>query len=170
MSNSDDVHLKDYLFEKYRQASWMIDSIHSRNDTLLKCTKEILKFQSAFLKSGTKSLKPLSLSDIAIRLDLHESTVSRAVKDKYFQCSLGTFPLSIFFVQAVNDNTGMVTSEIIKERIRTFIQDEDKSHPLSDQTICDLLKNEGVAISRRTTAKYREEMSIPGSVGRKNKK
>ena len=107
------------------------------------------------------------LSDVAEKLEIHESTVSRAVKDKYIQCAHGLYPLGYFFSREVGDKGGGATPEKAKKLLREFIDGEDKAKPLSDQKLCLMMEERGVEISRRTVAKYRDEMGIPSTAGRK---
>ena len=111
----------------------------------------------------------MGLKDIADRLGIHESTVSRAVKNKFLQCAWGIYPMNYFFARKVSvDETGAsMTPEQIKQKIRGMIEEENKNKPLSDQKISDALKALGIEVSRRTVAKYRGEMMIPDTTGRK---
>ena len=117
--------------------------------------------QENFFMEVDGQLNPLRMMDIAEMMQVHESTISRAVRDKYLQCDRGTFPLSSFFSKALSDEgEGSVSADSIKQKIRQLIEDEDKEKPLSDQQIADILQGEGTQISRRTIAKYRESLGI----------
>ena len=144
--------------------------ISKRSSTLRNTLEVIVGFQKDFFSKGNGNLKPMCLNDAASILGVHESTISRAVKDKYLQCRHGIFPLNYFFKAAVPTSTSSegVTSEKIKLMIKEIIENEDKSSPLSDRAITEKLNEEGVDISRRTVAKYRESMGILGTSGRKN--
>lgn len=163
----------EYVNEKLRQAQWVLKCIDRRNSTLLSTIKLITSLQRPFFDNGAGSLSPMKLSDIAQRLGIHESTVSRAVRDKYIQCSWGVFPLGYFFSAPVTKNTektdcSEISRDSVKLRIRELISAEDKKHPLSDRAISEALEKEGISISRRTVAKYRESMDIAGTSMRKD--
>lgn len=167
--NSDDPEVRAYLGEKLRQAKWLINTIEQRRSTLCRCVACLLRIQEAFFTTAGGNLVPMSLSDIAVELGIHESTVSRALKGKYMQCPRGCYPLSYFFSRsfATADGTNSMSPDMVRTLIREMIQNEDKEKPLSDQKLCDRLNEKGCAISRRTVAKYRDEMNIPGASGRK---
>ena len=166
----EDEHLKEYLTGKVRQAKWVVRSIEQRRSTLMSCAECILDFQEAFFRKGPGHLVPLSLADVADRLGVHESTVSRAVKDKYIQCSMGVYPLSYFFSRSLGTprQEGESSSpDAAKALLKKLIAEEDKRKPLSDQKLCELMSAQGCALSRRTVAKYRDELNIPSTTGRK---
>ena len=168
MRDSDDREVCDYLTEKVRQAKWLVKSIDQRKNTLISCADVIVQRQERFFRHGAGHLAPLTLADVARELGIHESTVSRAVKDKYLQCSQGLYPLSYFFSRALANADGeTISAEKVKEAIRALIGQEDKKHPLSDQKLSDLLAEQEIRVSRRTIAKYREELGIPSTSGRK---
>lgn len=159
--------VQNYLSDKVRQAKWVMRSIEQRRSTLLSCAKCILKFQEEFFRQGPGHLLPLALSDVAEVVGVHESTVSRAVKDKYLQCDKGLYPLSYFFSRKLGEGGEGMSPDTAKALLRRLIDEEDKHKPLSDQHLCELMTEEGCQISRRTVAKYREEMNIPCTSGRK---
>lgn len=163
LKETDDPAVRDYLTEKVESAKWVIRSVELRWATLLRCSQWIVEHQESFFRLGPKGLLPLTMKDAAQALDLHESTVSRAVKDKYLQCQRGVYPLSYFFSRPVGTQT--VSPEAVKELLRELIRNE--SAPLSDQKLCEALSLRGHTISRRTVAKYREELGIPNASGRK---
>lgn len=160
---------KNYVNEKVHQAEWIMNCISQRNRTLMNVTKAIIDVQSQFFSRGPGNLKPMKLSDIAARLDIHESTVSRAVRDKYMQCSWGVYPLNYFFSKGIAASTAFtsVTPEDVKRSIHEVIAKENKKKPLSDRLIAEALDELGIHISRRTVAKYREEEGIKDASGRK---
>lgn len=168
LKETDDPEVDNYLTEKVRQAKWVVKSIEQRRGTLVKCAEAIVMRQERFFRSGAGHLRPMTLSDVAEELEIHESTVSRAIKDKYLQCSQGLFPLAYFFSRALmaSDSEG-VSPEKAKNAIRLLIEQEDKRHPISDQKLCNLLAEQEIQISRRTVAKYRDELGIPSTSGRK---
>ena len=160
---------KDYVNEKVNQAEWIMNCISQRNKTLMNVTKAIIDRQNLFFAKGPGNLKPMKLADIADVLHIHESTVSRAVRDKYMQCSWGVYPLNYFFSKGIATSTELssVTPEEVKRDIHKIIEKEDKKKPLSDRLIAEKLDEMGVHISRRTVAKYREEEGIKDASGRK---
>ena len=168
MKDTDEKEVRDYLTDKVRQACWMVKSIEQRKSTLLTCAKIIADRQADFFRQGEGHLHPLTLADVAEEAGVHESTVSRAVKDKYIQCVHGVFPMGHFFSRALPSSGGDgVSAEKVKAAIRALIEQEDKKKPLSDQKLCDMLLERELILSRRTVAKYRDEMGIPSTSGRK---
>ena len=128
----------------------------------------MVKHQREFFDNGSKYLKTLTLKDIAEELGIHESTVSRSINGKYLQCPRGVYEIKYFFSAGVSDQVGEgVSSNSIKEFIKEIIDGEDKHRPYSDQTIVMLLEDKGFNISRRTVAKYRDELGILSSSKRK---
>lgn len=168
MTETDEKEVHDYLTDKVRQASWIIKSIEQRRNTLFRCAQIIVTRQESFFRHGASHLQPLTLADVAAEVGIHESTVSRAVKGKYIQCVHGVYPVNHFFTRALTLSSGdNVSAEKVKAAIRNLIAGENKKKPLSDQKICDLLTGQGLVLSRRTVAKYREVMNIPPAAGRK---
>jgi len=173
MKDSADNEVKDYLMGKMRQAKWVIRSIEQRRSTLMSCAQCILELQEPFFHYGPGRLVPMSLADVADRLGIHESTVSRAVKDKYIQCSMGIYPLHHFFSRGLAggesaDSGGESSSpDAAKALLKKLIAGEDKKRPISDQKLTSLMEEAGIMISRRTVAKYRDEMGLPSTTGRK---
>lgn len=168
LKESDDRQVKDYLTGKVKQAKWMVHAIEQRRSTLMSCAGCILELQEAFFRQGPGHLVPMSLADVAERIGVHESTVSRAVKDKYIQCSMGVYPLSYFFSRSLG-NTGedAASPDAAKALLKKLIAGEDKKKPLSDQKLCEQMSAQGCPLSRRTVAKYRDELHIPSTTGRK---
>ena len=154
--------VRDYLTGKVNQIRQMQEHIERRGSTLLALADCILEEQTEFFRKGEKYLKPLRMKDAAERIGIHESTVSRAVKDKYLQCCWGIYPLSFFFARSVSqEGDDSIATHQIKEEIRKIIEEEDKARPLNDDRIACILKERGMSISRRTVVKYRESMQIP---------
>jgi RNA polymerase sigma-54 factor len=163
-----DKETADYIKKKLDSAAWLIKSIEQRKSTLYNVVNSIVDYQKEFFEKGIDHLKPLTLKDIADVAGIHESTVSRAVNGKYAQTPRGLYELKFFFTRGLEDNSGAgVSTERIKNRIREMIAGEDGRKPMSDQKISDILNREGINISRRTVAKYREEMDIPATSKRK---
>jgi RNA polymerase sigma-54 factor len=159
---------KEYLQEKLKSASWLIRSIQQRQQTIYKVAESIMRFQSDFLEQGISGLKPLVLREVAEDVEMHESTVSRVTTNKYIHTPHGVFELKYFFSSGLNSADGSsVSSESVKEKIKAMIAEEKPTEPLSDQSIAEQLKREGIDIARRTVAKYREMLGIPSSSSRK---
>lgn len=163
--NGNDKELADYLSEKMRQAKWFMSSIAQRRSTLIKCAEAILQVHEDFFSGQAQSISPLTMGELAARIGIHESTVSRAIKGKYLQCGKGLYSFRFFFSRRLGDDD--ISADGIKRRMRAIIDGEDKSAPLSDQKIVRLLGDEGAAISRRAVAKYRAELDIPNTAGRR---
>lgn len=153
----------EYISKKVKEVESLCKSIAGRSETVLAVAKEIVRHQEDFFRLGPGYLDVLRMGDIAAATGLHESTISRAAKNKYLQCTHGIYPLRYFFVQEAGAGAGGASSDTVKHRIRALVEGENKQRPLSDQKIAEVLKGEGMAISRRTVAKYRDQMGIPGS-------
>ena len=170
--NPESSELKEYLGNKIRQAEWVKQCVTQRGKTLMQVSRAILEHQEEFFTFGPAHLNPLRLADIAQELDIHESTVSRAVSKKYLQCSWGVYPMNFFFSRSVavqessssESGTQSVTAADIK---REIIEEENKKKPYSDRLLGEKLAERGISISRRTVAKYREEEGIADASGRK---
>ncbi|WCK54123.1 RNA polymerase factor sigma-54 [Aneurinibacillus sp. Ricciae_BoGa-3] len=169
LQDGDQAGAQRYIQEKLNSAMWLIKSIEQRRMTLYRVTQAIVEEQQAFFKSGITSLKPMTLKDIAQKVDLHESTISRATSNKYVQTPRGLFELKYFFTNGLGRSDGgdAASALSVKKKIKELIDSEDKNKPLSDQKIMDILVADGTQISRRTVAKYREELGIAGSSKRK---
>jgi len=155
---------KEYFREKLRAAKWLQRCLEQRKSTLQKVIERIADRQSEFLDNGIGHLKPLNLKAIAQELSFHESTVSRAIQNKFVQTPQGIHELKFFFSNGVTTESGaLVSSRYVKEKIRKLIDAEDKRRPLSDRKIQQLLETAGIKIARRTVMKYREEMHILSS-------
>jgi len=163
-----DKETKEYISSKLKQTEWVISCISQRNNTLLNVTKTIIDMQEGFFTSGRR-LRPMLLADVAQALSLHESTISRAIRDKYLQCSWGIYPLNFFFAKGIEcgPREENVTPEYIQSLIVEIINGEDKKKPLSDQKITHILEEQEIVISRRTVAKYRAALGIKDASGRK---
>ena len=169
LKESDDEQVQDYLAGKLRQAKWTMRAVDQRKATLTACVQCILEIQEDFFRMDRGCLKPMSLADIAQRVGLHESTVSRAVSGKYLQCSKGTYPLSYFFSRRLGPGEvgNDVSPDGAKLLLKQLIEKEDKRKPLSDQKLCERMAAAGCVLSRRTVAKYRDELGISGTSGRR---
>jgi len=169
LQRTEDREVKDYLVSKLYQAEGVLRAIEQRESTLLRCARAIVQRQREFFRSGPQALVPMRLLDVAQELGIHESTVSRTVREKYVQCSRGVYPMSYFFSRnaAANESHGQMGGTAARALLRQLIDREDKRHPLSDQKLCDTMARLECPISRRTVAKYREEMNIPNTTGRR---
>jgi RNA polymerase sigma-54 factor len=159
---------KEYVGDKVRSAMWLIKSIHQRQRTIYKVMQSIIKHQREFFERGINFLTPLNLRDVADDIEMHESTVSRVVTNKYMHTPQGVFEMKYFFHSGISSSSGEAVSSVtIKQRIRKIIEQEDPRKPLSDSKIVSILQREGLELARRTIAKYREELKIPTSNQRK---
>lgn len=170
--STNDKEATEYVKEKIDKAMFLIKSIEQRKSTLHKVLQKILEKQKDYFEKGEKYLKPMTLKEIAEQLEMHESTISRAIRDKYILTSMGTIKIKNLFVNSISnkeksDGEEDVTVINIKKALEEVIKEENKAKPLSDQTISEILKEKGMVISRRTVAKYREELGIKSSSKRK---
>lgn len=154
--------VKKYVKEKFNSATWLIRSIEQRKNTMLRVMYAIIERQPEFFEKGPPNLSPLKLQDVADMIEMHISTISRVTSNKYVQTRHGIFELKYFFTEAIVQEAGTadVSTERIKDRIREMIDHENATHPLSDQKIAESLEKEGMAVARRTVAKYREQLKI----------
>jgi len=153
---------KEFLRNKIDSARWFINAIHSRRTTMLEVMKAIVKRQKDFFESNGENLKPMFEKDIADDIKMDVSTVSRVVRGKYVQTDFGIFELKYFFSGAMHTINGEdVSNKTVKQRIKDLIESENKSKPLSDDKLCELMNKSGFRVARRTVAKYREAMKIP---------
>ena len=156
---------KKYINESLNSARWLIKAIEQRNITTLKISSEIISQQKDFFEKGKKFLKPMILKDVAKKINMHESTVSRVTSEKLMMTPIGIFEMKIFFSASINSiNSGESHSaESVRESLRKIISDEPCESPLSDEMLVSRLKGEGINLARRTVAKYRELLNIPAS-------
>lgn len=168
MNARSEESVRAYIEQKKRHARWLIQAIQMRQETILRVTRSIVKFQRDFFDFGPSRLRPLTLKDVAQDVERHESTVSRVTTNKYAHTPHGIFELKYFFRNAVSKSDGdEVASEVVRSRIRELIEAENPRKPLSDQEIVGVLAREGIEIARRTVQKYREQMGILNSSMRK---
>jgi RNA polymerase sigma-54 factor len=164
---------KLYLSDCHANATWLVKSLDQRAKTILKVAREIVRQQDAFFVLGVQHLKPLNLKTVADAIAMHESTVSRVTSNKYLASPRGIFELKYFFTTAIAsaDADGEAHSaEAVRHRIKSLIDAETAENVLSDDTIVEILKQEGIVIARRTIAKYRESLGILSSVQRRREK
>ena len=163
-NSPDNTYLKNNL----QEARWFIKSLLSRNDTLMKVTREIVSRQEGFLDHGDEAMRPMVLHDIAEAVEMHESTISRVTTQKFMHTPRGIFELKYFFSSHVTTvNGGTCSSTAIRALIKKLVAAENPVKPLSDNKIALLLEEQGINVARRTIAKYRESLNIPPSNERK---
>ena len=164
-----DPKAKAFIREKVQAGMDLIRALSQRKSTLRLITEEIMKLQHDFFTKGFAHLKPLRLKDIAERIRVHESTVSRAIQNKYLDTPQGTIPYKSFFSNKLETTNGTVESQkSAQERLKHLIANENKKKPLSDAKLMELLNQEGIQVARRTVAKYRDMLKILPAYLRKN--
>ena len=153
---------KEYVRNQMRAGKFLINSIDQRQNTIERITKQILEKQAGFFDEGVSKLHPMTMSEVAEIIDVHETTVSRAIANKFVNTPHGTFPFKYFFTPGYSGKDGdAVSNTSVKEIIGSIIEQENSSKPLSDRKIVDLLAEKDIKLARRTVAKYREELGIP---------
>ncbi|MGH9624347.1 MAG: RNA polymerase factor sigma-54, partial [Bryobacteraceae bacterium] len=156
--------VRNYVKERYASALQLIKNIEQRKQTILRVCQSIVRRQTEFLEHGIDQLKPMMIKEVAEEIGVHPSTVSRAVANKYAHTPQGVFELRYFFSEAVQGPQGSATPLlIVKRRVKKMIADENTAHPLTDEQITARLQSEGIQVTRRTVAKYREDMKIPST-------
>ena len=164
MKNTEDDETNEFLKKKFKAAIWLIRAIEHRRMTLLKISNVLIERQKEFLEQGVKHLNPLTMQEVADEIEMHESTVSRASNDKYVQTPQGLYSMKFFFASGVDNRS----SASIKALITEYIKKENKNKAYSDSKLAEILtKNEGINLSRRTIAKYRNSLGIPSSFERR---
>jgi len=159
-----DPAAREYIQKKIQSARWLIESIEQRRNTLLKVARAIIEHQQDFLDKGPESIEPLKMQQIADRVGVHVTTVSRAVDDKWVQTPRGIFPLKRFFGGGTMTADGdEVAWDTIKQKLLEIIAKEDKQNPMSDEEIVDEMERQGFKVARRTVTKYRQALLIPSS-------
>jgi RNA polymerase sigma-54 factor len=156
--------VRNYVKERYASALQLIKNIEQRKQTIMRVCQSIIRRQTEFLEHGIDQLKPMMIKEVAEEIGVHPSTVSRAVANKYAHTPQGVFELRYFFSEAVQGPQGSATPLlIVKRRVKKMIEDENAAHPLTDEQITARLQAEGIQVTRRTVAKYREDMKIPST-------
>ena len=160
---------RDYIKEKLHAGIFLINSIIQRQTTIRKIVHALAEHQKDYFINGKEHLRPLTMAQIADKVGIHETTVSRAVSGKYLRCKYGLIPLRNFFTSGYETEDGQsISKNVVMDVIREMIDGEDPLKPLSDNTIVDELKNRGYNVARRTVAKYRDQMGIlPSNLRRK---
>ena len=169
LTTTKDSQVSRFLQEKVQDYQWILKSIEQRKETLTRVVRKIVEKQTRFFENGKEYLVPMTMKEVAGELEIHESTVSRAVKEKFVQTPIGTFTLKAFFTSTIQTVSNESTSSSqVKNEIASMIDSEDKQRPLSDQEIVEKLKTtQGIVVSRRTVAKYRDQLGIASSSKRK---
>lgn len=170
LGGGDVGEVKNFLSGRVNSANWLIRALKQRDETILRVTEEIVRRQKDFFENGKIALRPLTMKTVAAELGVHESTVSRAVNDKYLLCSQGVFELRYFFTGGASFGNSGTTAESVKVMISRMVDAENRAEPMSDRSIAEAIHVTGVKISRRTVAKYREELGIPASSVRRRVK
>jgi RNA polymerase sigma-54 factor len=156
--------VKDYVKERYRSALQLMRNIEQRKNTILRTCEAIVRRQGEFLEKGVDALKPMMIKEVAEEIGVHPSTVSRAVSSKYVHTTQGVFELRFFFSEGVNGPEGAGTPlMLLKRKVKKLIEDEDPRKPLTDDQIANMLQAQGIDVTRRTVAKYREDLRIPST-------
>ena len=167
-AGAPDPAAQGWLKEKLADAHWLIRALDQRQKTILKTAAEIVRQQDGFFRRGVSELRPLTLREVAEKIEMHESTVSRVTSNKYLACARGTFELKYFFTSGVASADGEgASSAAIKARIKTLIDAEGPKSILSDQQLAEMLQKEGFDLARRTVAKYREAIGLGSSAERR---
>ena len=163
-----DQETREYILKNLKSLMEIRKAIADRESTIVRIAKVIADQQYDFFDKGPEHLRPMTMRDVADRLGIHETTVSRAIANKYMATPAGTIKFRDFFTGGYQNTEGEdVSSSAVKEYIREAVANENPAHPLSDQKIVEGLKKKGLDVARRTVAKYREELGIPSSQGRK---
>ena len=166
-----DKNDRDFIRDKVTEAKWLAKAIEKRNETMLKVGSEIIKRQTAFLEKGAQYIQPMVLKDIADAVAMHESTISRVTTGSLIQTPRGTMELKAFFSVGIQQDgqTETTSATSIKFKIKKLIEKEDPQAPISDDLIVSTLAKDGIAVARRTVAKYRKLENIPSSFARKRR-
>lgn len=163
-----DESSKEYMRSAIQRAIWISKAIEQRRKTITSVTKAVIEYQRDFFERGESYLRPLNLKEVAKDVGVHESTVSRVTQNKFIETHRGVFPFRYFFPHGITSQHGDdLTTTKVKQKMEELIQSEDPTQPLSDQLLSNILKQSGIVISRRTVAKYREEMGIAPSTKRR---
>jgi RNA polymerase sigma-54 factor len=165
-----DKEVKDYVKERFRSAMQLMRNIAQRKSTILRTCEVIVRRQQDFLERGVEGLRPMMIKEVAEEIGVHPSTVSRAVANKYAHTPQGVIELRFFFSEGSNGPEGADTTLLVlKRKVRKLIEEEDAGHPLTDDQLAALLAAQGIQLTRRTVAKYREDMNIPSTHQRRRR-
>ena len=170
-AQNTDKEVKDYVKERFRSAMQLMRNIAQRKSTILRTCEVIVRRQQDFLELGASALRPMMIKEVAEEIGVHPSTVSRAVSNKYALTQQGVIELRTFFSESSNGPEGADTAlPVLKLKVRKLIEAEDPSHPLTDDQLAALLQSQGIRLTRRTVAKYREDMNIPSTHQRRKRR
>jgi len=165
-----DREVRTYVKERFTAAIQLLKNIEQRKHTIVRVCESIIRRQRDFLESGIDQIKPMMIKEVAEEVGVHPSTVSRAVANKYAHTPQGVYELRFFFSESVNGPQGSGVSLLtLKRRVKKMIEEEDTAHPLTDEQIAKRLEDEGIHVTRRTVAKYREDLRIPSTHQRRVK-
>jgi RNA polymerase sigma-54 factor len=170
ISEGTDKEVKDYVKERFRSAMQLMRNIAQRKSTILRTCEVIVRRQQEFLDKGVESLRPMMIKEVAEEIGVHPSTISRAVANKYAHTPQGVLELRFFFSEGSNGPEGADTPLLVlKRKVRKLIEEENARHPLTDDQIAAMLQHQGIQLTRRTVAKYREDMNIPSTHQRRRR-
>jgi len=170
VAEGTDKEVKDYVKERFRSALQLMRNIAQRKSTILRTCDVIVRRQREFLDKGIEALRPMMIKEVAEEIGVHPSTISRAVANKYAHTPQGVIELRFFFSEGSNGPEGADTSLLVlKRKVRKFIEEEDARHPLTDDQLAAMLHGQGIQLTRRTVAKYREDMNIPSTHQRRRR-
>jgi len=170
VAEGTDKEVKDYVKERFRSAMQLMRNIAQRKSTILRTCEVIVRRQQDFLDQGVEALRPMMIKEVAEEIGVHPSTVSRAVANKYALTPQGVIELRFFFTEGSNGPEGADTPlPVLKRKVRKLIEDENPRHPLTDDQLAAMLGAQGIQLTRRTVAKYREDMSIPSTHQRRRR-
>ena len=170
VSADTDKEVKEYVKERFRSALQLMRNIAQRKSTILRTCEVIVRRQQEFFDKGVEGLRPMMIKEVAEEIGVHPSTVSRAVANKYAHTPQGVLELRFFFSEGANGPEGADTPLLVlKRKVRKFIEDEDPKHPLTDDQLAAMLQSQGIQLTRRTVAKYREDMNIPSTHQRRRR-
>ena len=168
--NGTEKDVKEYVKERYRSALQLIRNIEQRKNTILRTCESIVRRQGEFLERGVEYMKPMMIKEVAEEIGVHPSTVSRAVSNKYVHTAQGVFELRFFFSEGVNGPEGSSTPlMLLKRKVKKLIEEEDARKPLTDDQLAHILQTQGIDVTRRTVAKYREDLRIPSTHQRRKR-
>ena len=170
VAEGTDKEVKEYVKERFRSAMQLMRNIAQRKSTILRTCEVIVRRQQDFLDKGIEALRPMMIKEVAEEIGVHPSTVSRAVANKYAHTPQGVIELRFFFSEGSNGPEGADTPLLVlKRKVRKLIEDEDARHPLTDDQLAAMLQSQGIQLTRRTVAKYREDMNIPSTHQRRRR-
>ena len=170
VSSDTDKEVKEYVKERFRSALQLMRNIAQRKSTILRTCEVIVRRQQEFFEKGVEGLRPMMIKEVAEEIGVHPSTVSRAVANKYAHTPQGVLELRFFFSEGSNGPEGADTPLLVlKRKVRKFIEDEDPRHPWTDDQLAAMLQRQGIQLTRRTVAKYREDMNIPSTHQRRKR-